>query len=73
MALFAKPPRYRMYLLTCWEERSSDPDTPTRWRFVLEDPRTGQRRGFARLAALMDALEEEMGQPGHSETEREES
>jgi hypothetical protein len=30
------------------------------WRFRLENPRTGQCRGFADLAALVEALKEEM-------------
>ena len=59
MAIFDKPPRYRSYLLTFWEERSQDPAASAVWRFRLEDPRTGQRRGFADLEALMAALEQE--------------
>ena len=55
-----KPPRYRSYLLTFWEERSQGPSVPVVWRFSLEDPHTGQRRGFADLAALIAALEQEM-------------
>jgi hypothetical protein len=47
-----RPPRYRAYLLRCWAERSPDPAAPARWRFSLEDPRDGGRRGFADLAAL---------------------
>ncbi len=60
MAVFEKPPRYRSYLLTFWEERSQDPAAPAVWRFRLEDPRTGERRGFADLEALRAALEEEL-------------
>ena len=59
MAEFGRPPRYRAYLLTFWEERSTDQRSPGLWRFTLEDPRTGQRRGFASLGALMEALEQE--------------
>ena len=55
-----KPPRYRSYLLTFWEERSQDPSVPVVWRFSLEDPHTGQRRGFADLGALIAALQREM-------------
>ena len=61
MAIFDKPPRYRSYLLTFWEERSQDPAASPVWRFSLEDPRTGQRRGFANLKELTDALEQKMG------------
>lgn len=58
--MFDTPPRYRSYLLTVWEERNPDPNLPAVWRFSLEDPHTGQRRGFANLAALVAALEDEM-------------
>jgi len=60
MTPFDKPPRYRSYLLTFWEERSLDAETPEVWRFSLQDPRTGQRRAFASLEALVAALEREM-------------
>jgi len=42
-----------------WEERGEKPDASV-WRFSLEDPHTGQRRGFASLEALIAALTEEM-------------
>ena len=60
MTPFDKPPRYRSYLLTFWEERSLDAETPEVWRFSLQDPRTGQRRAFASLEALVAALEWEI-------------
>lgn len=60
MSLFNTPPRYHTFLLTLWEERNEDPDLPSVWRFRLEDPRTGQQRGFANLEALMAALEQEI-------------
>ena len=60
MTGFGGPPRYRSYLLTFWEERDREPQGPQVWRFSLQDPRTGQRRGFASLEALVAALEREM-------------
>jgi hypothetical protein len=63
MSIFDKPPHYRSYLLTLWEERGRDPDTTVVWRFTLEDPRTGERRGFADLEALVAALRREMSEP----------
>ena len=60
MTISAKPPRYRSYLLTFWEERSHDPALPVTWRFALEDPHTGERRGFGSLEALTAALDREM-------------
>jgi hypothetical protein len=58
--IFDKPPRYRSYLLTFWEERSRDPDTPVAWRFRLEDPHTGERRGFGDFEGLMAFLRGEL-------------
>jgi hypothetical protein len=60
MLMFDNPPRHRSYILTFWEERSHDPDTPAVWRFSLEDPHTGQRRGFADLKKLLAALQQEV-------------
>lgn len=61
MAMFDKPPRYRSYVLTFWEERSRDPDTPVVWRFSLQDPRTGRRCGFASLEEMVGFLRAELG------------
>ena len=47
--LLPKPPRYRSYLLTIWEEQNWDLSVPVVWRFSLEDPHTGQRHGFVGL------------------------
>lgn len=51
---------YQAYLLRCWEERSDLPDGRVIWRFSLEDPHTGQRRGFATFDALMAVLRDEL-------------
>ena len=58
--MLGKPPTYRSYILTLWQEHSGGANEPPVWRFRLEDPRTGQRRGFADLEALVAVLEEEM-------------
>lgn len=58
MAQNTLTPRYRIYLLTIWEERSGDAKAPGQWRFSLEHPATGQRQGFATLAALVAALQQ---------------
>jgi hypothetical protein len=70
VTIFSKPPRYWSYLLTFWEERSHDPALPVVWRFSLEDPRTGERRGFGSLEALVAALEQEMAGKWTQENER---
>ena len=58
MAQDTSAPRHRIYLLTIWEERSRDPQTPAQWRFSLEHPATGRRQGFASLEALVAALKQ---------------
>jgi hypothetical protein len=55
-----RPSRYRAYLLRFWEEGRGHPDLPGAWRFSLEDPRSGQRQGFASLEALVGFLRQEM-------------
>jgi len=64
MSAFDKPPRYCVYVLRFWEERSRHPDRPGVWRFSLEVPRTGERRGFATLGALVAFLQQQMEEEG---------
>jgi hypothetical protein len=61
--MVAESSRYKSFLLTIWEERSKDPRTETSWRFSLEDPHSGKRRGFSSLQALVEALREEIDPP----------
>jgi hypothetical protein len=51
---------YRVFLLSMWREPTQDPGAPAVVRFRLEDPRTGERQGFATVESLMAALEEEV-------------
>jgi hypothetical protein len=51
-----REPRYLSYLLRLWPVRQNGIET---WRASLEDPRTGERRGFAGLATLMNFLREQ--------------
>jgi hypothetical protein len=55
-----EPGRYRAFLLTLCEEPSREGIAQPVWRFRLEDPRTGQQRGFASLEALVGALRQVM-------------
>lgn len=48
--------RYFSYLLRLWE---TEEEGRIVWRAVLEYPASGQRRGFASLAALFAFLEAE--------------
>ena len=57
--------RYQVYVLRLWQEPAELSEHPSTWRYVLEEPKTGQRRGFRDLAALMVFLEMELqkGEP----------
>ncbi|MEO7908489.1 MAG: SgcJ/EcaC family oxidoreductase [Roseiflexaceae bacterium] len=63
MQFRAGPPLYRGYMLRFWQERSQR-STQVAWRFSLDDPHTGGRRGFADLAALIAAVQCEMDAAG---------
>lgn len=54
--LSTRPPYYRIYLLTVWQEQSRGPPESIIWRFRLEDPRTGSQGAFADAASFMAAL-----------------
>jgi hypothetical protein len=57
----AEPLRYRSYVVRCWQESSIHAGRGMRvWRFSLQDPGTGERRGFASLEALMGMLQAEL-------------
>lgn len=56
-------PRSFAYLLRCWEEAPGAQSEAGAWRFSLEDPHSGVRRGFATLAALVAALEARLEEP----------
>ena len=47
---------YRIYVIRCWEEPSSQANTST-YRFTLDVPATGQRFGFTSSEELINALE----------------
>ena len=55
MNLTTEAPRYQAYLLRLW--LTGDDDAAV-WRASLEDPRTGERRGFADVNSLLAFLSE---------------
>jgi hypothetical protein len=61
MSLREAAPRQGVYILRFWETRSFPPDAPVTWRFSAQDPRTGERRGFANLDGLMAFLAAQTG------------
>ncbi|MEM7133272.1 MAG: hypothetical protein AAF702_43640 [Chloroflexota bacterium] len=50
---------YRIFLLTCWLEEEDD-DCPANWRFRLEEPRSGLRRGCVGIERLVALLNDEI-------------
>ena len=50
-------PSYHIYLLTVWLLPGAEQDEASRWRFRLEDPRSGERRGFTNAQELVAALQ----------------
>ncbi len=55
----SRPPRFRSFLLRCWEERDESEDAAGVWRFSLEEP-GGQRLGFSTIKSLMQFLEQDL-------------
>ncbi|MGD2159485.1 MAG: hypothetical protein PVG32_21590 [Anaerolineales bacterium] len=60
-------PRYHIYLLTIWEERNQDAGAEAVLRFRLENPSSGQQRGFTSLEPLVAALEQELADWSHKD------
>jgi hypothetical protein len=60
---------YRVFLLRLWHEAGGAGTAPPVWRCSLEDPATGQRRGFASpegLAGYLISVFGEAGEAGHA-------
>lgn len=53
----SKSLHYASYLLRLWQEQGGQVAT---WRFSLDDPRTGERIGFADVETLLRFLNERM-------------
>ena len=62
-----KPPYYRIYLLTVWQEQNRGPPEQITWRFRLEDPRSGRQQAFFDAATLMAALQAITAKPDATE------
>jgi hypothetical protein len=63
MTVHAKPPVYRIYLLTVWQAPGSAEGVEAEWRFHLTDPHTGQRYGFTSAAVLLATLQQLANDP----------
>ena len=53
IVMTTRPRKYLAYLLRIWQEHQNG---KTVWRASLEEPRTGERHGFANLTLLVDYL-----------------
>jgi len=51
---------YRIFLLACWLETEDDRHDPESWRFRLEEPRSGWRRGCIGVKRLVTLLCDEI-------------
>ena len=59
-----RPACYHVFLLRFWQESRERRDLPPVWRFSLEAPGSGRRRGFADLQALTEFLQQELDKEG---------
>jgi hypothetical protein len=62
--VFRAPLRYQAYVLRLWQEQAATPERVAVWRFMLEDPKTRQRRGFENLECLLAFLSAQMNENG---------
>ncbi len=51
---------YQVFLLRQWQEQDASGEQPAVWRFMLENPLTGARRGFGSIQDLAAFLEEQV-------------
>ncbi len=56
---------YRSFLLRLWRSKS---DATTSWYASLEDPVSGERKGFSSLTAMVDFLESNLTVTNNSST-----
>ncbi len=50
------------YILRLWQERPALSERPAVWRISLTDTRSGERRGFGDVEALLAFLRTRMGE-----------
>ncbi len=63
-------PDYLAYLLRLWRVNDNGESQQAVWRASVENPHTGERRGFASLDALLSFLRTETGLTGDHATTR---
>ncbi len=60
MQFSLNPMHYQVFLLRQWQEQDLSEGHPPVWRFMLENPLTGARRGFGSIQDLAAFLEEQI-------------
>lgn len=55
-----RPPTYKSYWLRCWPGGVRQPGGSGKWRFSLEDPVTGEKKGFSDMKAILAFVELEL-------------
>ncbi len=61
MKLLTDQTNYSVFVLRIWQEKEPNWDRGFAWRFSLEDPNTGERKGFTSMEAMIDYLEQHTG------------
>ena len=69
MGIVEEQPSYISYLLRLWKVEGGEGGG---WRASIEDPHTGEQRGFASLEALFAFLREQVGTSSVSDRDAEE-
>ena len=53
---------YYIYLLKLWPERSQDNGETLSWRYSVEDPITGLRKGFAQFEDFLTYIQTQIAE-----------
>ncbi len=60
MADSSRTASYYIFLIKLWPERSHDNGETISWRFSIEDPVSGVRKGFTDQESLLTHLREQL-------------
>ncbi len=60
MADSSRTASYYIFLIKLWPERSHDNGESISWRFSIEDPVSGVRKGFINQESLLTHLREQL-------------
>jgi len=60
MTRISRTASYYIFLLKLWPERSQENGEALSWRFSLEDPITGMRKGFTDRDSLLSHIRQQL-------------